>query len=116
MMIMRPLTETTEILDIETLTFSTGPDLPKYMTNHCIVRYNDTHLFIRAGGPYWTGTVTYNPYLVDIRQDPIVLHELTNMKQKSREGAGCAVIDIPFYDSNDKSINQMEKLRRREQS
>ena len=87
-------TNTTEILDIETLTFSAGPDLPIDMTDHCMARYNETHIFIASFlGNY------HNSYLVDIDQNPFIFHALPRITYH-RAGAGCAVLDMEINNNN----------------
>jgi len=86
--------KTTEILDVETKTFQTGPDLPETMVYHCMTNLNRTHVFI-GEGEYGS----YNSYLVDTGKDPFVFHELPTMS-KSRSGAACAVINIDIKSNN----------------
>ena len=89
-------TATTEILDIESATFSKGPDLPTWMYTHCLVRYNETHVFLGAIGSFEDDqTQFWTPYLVDIEQEPFVFHALPDMSN-GRDGGGCAVIDVDF--------------------
>ena len=42
---------TTEIYETG-VGFSKGPDLPRSMFQHCLVKINATHLFIVGGFPY----------------------------------------------------------------
>ena len=76
--------KSTEIFNVETNTFTNGPDLPESTWQHCMTKYNDTHIFIGgAGGGH------DKSYLVDRRN--FVFEELPNLS-KDRYGAGCGVI------------------------
>jgi len=86
--------KTTEIFDVETKTFQTGPDLPETMVYHCMTNLNRTHVFI-GEGEYGS----YNSYLVDTGKDPFVFHVLPTMS-KSRNAAACAVINIDLKSNN----------------
>merc|ERR1711963_588531 len=104
-------TKTTEILDIETLTFSTGPDLPTWLFDHCMVKYNESHIFIGAVGSYAGEDIYKTPFLVDIEQDPFVFHALPDMSF-GRDGAGCSVLDIEFNENDDKNNKKRHKSQK----
>jgi len=97
-------TKTTEILDIDTLTFSAGPDLPESMIDHCMVTYNETHIFI--------GSNYCDSYLVDVGQNPFVFHTLPKTTY-SRIGAGCAVLEMEFNDNDQSQQKRNESKTQR---
>ena len=54
---------TSEIINIDSLTSETGPNLPSELSRHCMVQINETHTFVIGGGyggQYFAATRVYN--------------------------------------------------------
>lgn len=95
--------KSTEIFDVETKTFTNGPDLPESSTHHCMTNYNDSHIFI--GG---IGIGSNRCFLVDTTKDPYKIQELPKLSEQ-RFGAGCGVIQSDLTSNNQLQNNKEEK-------
>jgi len=91
--------KSTEIFDVETTTFTNGPDLPESSYQHCMTNYNDTHIFMGGAD---------GCFLVDTTKDPFVFQELPKLSEQ-RRGAGCGVIQTDLITNNPLQNNMEEK-------
>ena len=82
---------TSEIYDKNTKTFRKGPHIPVHMFNHCMVKLNETHVFIGGGESIDQQFYYDSSFLVEIAKEPFVFHMLPKMS-KSRNAAGCGII------------------------